>query len=194
MSVRIPLMLLLAACTTAPHQTPAALVPAFPTPAQTTDDSVVAAVLHKVVVEGLPDWRPRRTVVIQSDSGFVSPSSLPRVDSVGFVLLGAAEIQQLANQLGSVNALSVEAYDRRGYSSIRGQQPVGVAPGTRGENDWHERLHVQAPPPRRCVAGGFDARLRDYVSALPNKRLKLSARVDYGMNPSSARCSLSAIR
>jgi len=106
MSVRIPLMLLLAACTTAPHQTPAALVHVLPTPAQTTDDSVVAAVLHKVVVEGLPDWRPRRTVVIQSDSGFVSPSSLPRVDSVDFVLLRAAEIQQLANQLGSVNALS----------------------------------------------------------------------------------------
>jgi hypothetical protein len=28
----------------------------------------------------------------------------------------------------------------------------------------------------------------------PNKRLKLAARVDYGMNPSSARRSLSAIR
>jgi hypothetical protein len=29
---------------------------------------------------------------------------------------------------------------------------------------------------------------------LPNKRLKLAARVDYGMNLSSARRSLSAIR
>ena len=32
------------------------------------------------------------------------------------------------------------------------------------------------------------------VIALPNKRLKLAARVDYGMNPSSARRSLSAVR
>jgi hypothetical protein len=30
--------------------------------------------------------------------------------------------------------------------------------------------------------------------ALPNKRLKLAARVDYGMDSSSARPSLSAIR
>jgi hypothetical protein len=36
---------------------------------------------------------------------------------------------------------------------------------------------------------------RDVVTALrPNKRLKLAARVDYGMNLSSARRSLSAIR
>jgi hypothetical protein len=33
-----------------------------------------------------------------------------------------------------------------------------------------------------------------YESALPNTRLKLTARVDYGMNLSSARRSLSAIR
>jgi hypothetical protein len=32
------------------------------------------------------------------------------------------------------------------------------------------------------------------TNALPNKRLKLAARVDYGMNLSSARRSLSAIR
>jgi hypothetical protein len=32
------------------------------------------------------------------------------------------------------------------------------------------------------------------VSAQPNKRLKLAARVDWGMNSSSARRSLSAIR
>jgi hypothetical protein len=32
------------------------------------------------------------------------------------------------------------------------------------------------------------------MSALPNKRLKLAARVDYEMNLSSARRSLSAIR
>jgi len=32
------------------------------------------------------------------------------------------------------------------------------------------------------------------VPPLPNKRLKLTARVDYGMNLSSARRSLSAIR
>ena len=34
----------------------------------------------------------------------------------------------------------------------------------------------------------------EFVTMLPNKRLKLAARVDYGMNLSSARRSLSAIR
>jgi len=34
----------------------------------------------------------------------------------------------------------------------------------------------------------------DQCRLLPNKRLKLTARVDYGMNLSSARRSLSAIR
>jgi len=33
-----------------------------------------------------------------------------------------------------------------------------------------------------------------YFGRRPNKRLKLAARVDYGMNLSSARRSLSAIR
>jgi hypothetical protein len=34
----------------------------------------------------------------------------------------------------------------------------------------------------------------DIIGQPPNKRLKLAARVDYGMNLSSARRSLSAIR
>jgi hypothetical protein len=33
-----------------------------------------------------------------------------------------------------------------------------------------------------------------FMTRLPNKRLKLAARVDYGMNFSSARRSLSAVR
>jgi hypothetical protein len=36
--------------------------------------------------------------------------------------------------------------------------------------------------------------LKSSPSVRPNKRLKLAARVDYGMNLSSARRSLSAIR
>ena len=36
--------------------------------------------------------------------------------------------------------------------------------------------------------------MRSFVPSLPNKRLKLAARVGYGMNLSSARRSLSAIR
>ena len=48
-----------------------------------------------------------------------------------------------------------------------------------------------------CALARAPRRMRsnsDWMSALSNKRLKLTARVDYGMNLSSARRSLSAIR
>ena len=44
---------------------------------------------------------------------------------------------------------------------------------------------------KRSVQGGTSATI---IGAQPNKRLKLPARVDYGMNLSSARRSLSAAR
>ena len=107
MSIRLgPLLLVLLACTT--HGlAPVALTPLLPTPARSTADSVVAAVLKQVVVRGLPDFQAERTVVIQDDSGYLTSSSLPRVDSIVFVLLNSSRIQQLADQLGRVNVLSV---------------------------------------------------------------------------------------
>ncbi len=82
-------------------------VPVHPTPAVSVSDSVVAAVLDLVATRGLPDFRPRRTVFIQKDSGIVSSSSLPLLDSVEFVLLDSAEVQHLANRVGSVNVIRV---------------------------------------------------------------------------------------
>ena len=107
MSVRLgPLLLVLVTCAT-PRPAPVALTPVSPTPARSTADSIVAAVLQWVVVHGLPDFQAARTVVIQDDSGYVSSSSLPRVDSIAFVLLNGSQIQPLADRLGRVNVLSV---------------------------------------------------------------------------------------
>ena len=103
----LSLTLLLVSCARPTQPSTVELAPVLPTPAQSTWDSVVAAVLHRVVVHGLPDFSALRTVVIQNDSGFVSSSSLPRIDSVGFVLLGSAQVQELANRLGRVNVLMV---------------------------------------------------------------------------------------
>jgi hypothetical protein len=48
---------------------------------------------------------------------------------------------------------------------------------------------------RDLLLGAFLARWwLSLVPVLSNKRLKLAARVDYGMNSSSARRSLSAVR
>ena len=101
----LTLSLLLTACARPTQPNAVALVPVVPTPAQSTWDSVVAAVLYRAVVYGLPDFVARRTVVIQNDSGFMSSSSLPRVDSLGFVILDSAQVQDLANRLGRVNVL-----------------------------------------------------------------------------------------
>jgi|SRR5712664_2480760 len=48
--------------------------------------------------------------------------------------------------------------------------------------------------PRPVCVGGANTVTESSISTLPNKRLKLAARVDCGMNHSSARRSLSAIR
>jgi hypothetical protein len=58
-------------------------------------------------MDGLPMFSAAKTVIIQNDSGFVSSSSLPRMDSVGFVLLDSTQIRELADHLGDVNVLRV---------------------------------------------------------------------------------------
>ncbi len=107
MNRRNPLLVLVFACSQAPHAPPLTLTPAKPLAPRTTSDSIVAAVLHKAVVNGLPNFRPRRRVVIRTDSGFVSAFSLPPLDSVEFVLLDSAQTQQLADQSGDLNVLIV---------------------------------------------------------------------------------------
>ena len=97
----------IAACTQPRPPSLTEPTPVQPTPARTTSDSIVASVLNRVAVHGLPDFRPRRTVVIQDDSGLVSSSSLPSLDSVEFLLLDSAGVHQLAHKLGNVNAISV---------------------------------------------------------------------------------------
>jgi hypothetical protein len=64
--------------------------------------------LYQVATRGLPDFQPKPTVYVRTDSGIVSSASLPALDSVAFVLLDSAAAQQLANKLGSVNVIGVE--------------------------------------------------------------------------------------
>ena len=105
MSKSLPLLFAVAACAQQAITAPAA---ARPTPALSVSDSVVAAVLYIVATRGLPDFRPMRTVYVRKDSGIVSSSSLPSLDSVQFVLLDSAEVQQLANRVGYVNVIRLE--------------------------------------------------------------------------------------
>jgi hypothetical protein len=100
-------LLVLAACSRQPQPAATGTPPLLPTEAHSTSDSVVAAVLHTVVVHGLPIFHAGRSVVIRDDSGFVSSSSLPRADSVEFTVLDSAGIQELANRVGRVNVLSI---------------------------------------------------------------------------------------
>ncbi len=95
-----------------------------PKPARDAQDSVVSAVLSKVVAHSA-DARYRHTVVIRDDSGVVSGSSLPRLDSIDFVILDSADAQQLADKRGDVNVLTVarpairEDAARSGFTSRR---------------------------------------------------------------------------
>jgi hypothetical protein len=99
------LLLALAACSQSTRGTSTVFRPVLPTTARSTRDSVVAAVIHEVVVHGLPIFHNERTVVIRNDSGLISSSSLPLGDPVEFVLLDSVGIQDLANRVGEVNVL-----------------------------------------------------------------------------------------
>ncbi len=88
--------------------------------------------------------------------------------------------------------------ERKGFQLTRNvAQTSGlrIATFTSGTVRWREptcqRAPVRIPTPRLPVLSWMP---QSHWAALPNKRLKLTARVDYGMNLSSARRSLSAIR
>jgi len=106
--LRIRLFLIaLAACVQPPQARISGPRPVQPTPAQNVSDSIVAAVLYDVATGGLLDYNPRRTVFLQRDSDIVTSASLPLLDSVEFVLLDSAGVQQLANRIGNVNVVTV---------------------------------------------------------------------------------------
>ena len=107
----LALVLVTWACGRAPHMAPLALAPVQPLPPRSSWDSVVAVVLQHAVTHGLPDYRPQRKVLIQGDSAFISPSALPQIDSIDFVLLDKVQVQQAANELGHLNVLTVARFN-----------------------------------------------------------------------------------
>ena len=107
MTARTLLLGLALACTPTPYIRPLSLTSTVPLPPRTTNDSVISTVLERVALSGLPDWHPRRQIIIQNDSGVVSAFSLPQLDSVTFVVLTGAQIQQAANHDGHLNVLTV---------------------------------------------------------------------------------------
>jgi hypothetical protein len=105
-SQRLLLLLTLMSCTGS-DQRSVQLPTLHPTPARSTRDSVIATVLRQVVLRGLPIYQAARPIVIRDDSGVISSSSLPRMDSIDFVVLDSARIQELANEKGQLNVLRV---------------------------------------------------------------------------------------
>ena len=105
---RISLLLIgIFACAQRARSNITAPPPIQPTPPRNVSDSIVAAVVFSVATHGLPDFPPSHTVFVQRDSDIVSSAALPLLDSVEFILLDSAGVQQLANQLGSVNVIRV---------------------------------------------------------------------------------------
>ncbi len=76
---------------------------------------------------------------------------------------------------------------RQGYIAF-----VEELPGANTQGDTLEEAATSRD--QRAVGAEDLPRSRSSCAVMPNKRLKLTARVDCGMNRSSARRSLSAIR
>jgi len=96
-----------------------------PTPARGVVDSVVSAVLSKVVAHSVTS-HSRHAVFIQDDSGLVSAASLPRLDSIDFVIVDSAGAQQLANERGDFTVLTVARPSVAGDTARSGFTSRGV--------------------------------------------------------------------
>src|SRR5512143_1384185 len=105
-------------CGRAPHTAHLTLAPVQPLPPRSSWDSVLAVVLQHVVTHGLPDYRPQRQILIQSDSAFISQSALPQIDSIDFVLLDNVQVQRAANELGDLNVLTVARFNLGGDTAM----------------------------------------------------------------------------
>ena len=114
----LSLVLVMWTCSRTPHTASLTLALVQPLPPRSSWDSVVAVVLQHAVTHGLPDYRPQRRTLIQSDSAFISPSALPRIDSIEFVLLDNVHVQLAANALGDLNVLTVARFNLGGDTAM----------------------------------------------------------------------------
>ncbi len=103
-------IVLLSACanTITLEQALSGIVPSAPAQPDSPADSLLLIALSHAVVEGIPDFAPRRRVIIEKRDA-VSPRMLPVVDSVTFFILDLAGIQKLANRVGSFTFLRVHS-------------------------------------------------------------------------------------
>jgi len=89
-----------------------------------------------------------------------------------FVSILSAKAGQVSSGRGAVTGGEIRAWFRPAFSSAMIGQNGGAAREPTGQGETRAAI----------------------IGAQPNKRLKLTAHVDYGMNLSPVRCSLSAIR
>jgi hypothetical protein len=103
-------IVLLSACanTITLEQALSGIVPSAPAQPDSPADSLLLVALSDAVVEGIPDFAPRRQVIIEKRDA-VSPRMLPVVDSVKFFILDLTGIQKLANRVGSFTFLRLHS-------------------------------------------------------------------------------------
>jgi hypothetical protein len=109
MMIRFAGLLLISACAGALSLDGALsqLTPAAPQPPVTDSDQLISLALERAAAGGVPDFQPRRRVIIGGVSDYVTPNALPRGDSVAYFILDSAEIRRLAMQTGEFMYLVV---------------------------------------------------------------------------------------
>ena len=111
-------VVLVAACarTLTLEQGLSGIAPVPPAHPDSPADSLLLVAVSHVVVEGIPDFAPRRRVIIEKRDA-VSPRMLPLIDSVTFFILDRPGIQKLANRVGSFTFLRVHSPEIFGDSA-----------------------------------------------------------------------------
>ena len=128
-------IILLAACakTLTLEQALSRIVPSPPAQPESPADSLLLVAVSHAVVEGIPDFAPRRRVIIEKRDA-VSPRMLPVVDSVTFFILDLAGIQKLANRVGSFTFLRVHSPEI--FGDARKWRSAACGPTNRPEDLW----------------------------------------------------------
>ena len=111
-------LMILGACSQAHHTAPISLSPVQPMPPRSRWDSVVAVVLEYSISRGLPHSWTERPLIVQADSAYMSPSSLPQSSSVRFVLLDSVGAQRAADRFGDFDALMVARFRMEGDTAL----------------------------------------------------------------------------
>lgn len=96
---------LAAGACSAPQPHMVRLTPTQPSPPRTTADSVLTVALRGVVEHGLPDFGPRKQVIIVAKDGYPTSSGLPIIDSISFVVVDSARSQQIDDTTGDLNVI-----------------------------------------------------------------------------------------